>query len=371
MTETRAAILVLIGTKAQFIKTAPVLLELDRRGIAYRLVYTGQHSETFDVLEKAFGTRVADENLVPGVEAATHSSFAGWSAAFWGRGLRRIRSHAWRDAVIAVVHGDTASTLFGALLARLGGLRVAHIEAGLRSARLFDPFPEELIRRLVSRTASLHLAPDAVSAQHLSGRAGVVVDTGGNTLQDALAAALCSCDDVRQGGGGGYAIASIHRTENLSDAARFDFLIERIVEAGETLPIRFVLHPATRHRLAKSGWAARLQGNPRVQLVDRMDYPAFVRLMLGSAFLMTDGGSNQEEAAMMGLPTLLLRMTTERADGLGDNVVLSELDAKVIREFVVLHAQAGWHVRTLRGNSPSAVVADELVAAVARAKSAQ
>jgi UDP-N-acetylglucosamine 2-epimerase (non-hydrolysing) len=120
--------------------------------------------------------------------------------------------------------------------------------------------------------------------------------------------------------------------------------------------------------LAKSGWTERLKGRPRVQLVDRMDYPAFVRLMLGAAFLMTDGGSNQEEAAMMGLPTLLLRMTTERADGLGDNVVLSQLDAEVIREFVTLHARARWPVRTLGGNSPSAIVADELVAAVARAK---
>jgi UDP-N-acetylglucosamine 2-epimerase (non-hydrolysing) len=368
MTETRAAILVLIGTKAQFIKTAPVLLEFDRRGIAYRLVYTGQHSETFDVLEKAFGTRAADENLVPGVEAATHRTFAGWSAAFWGRGLRRIRSDEWHDAVIAIVHGDTASTLFGALLARLAGLRVAHVEAGLRSTRLFDPFPEELIRRLVSRLASLHLAPDAVSARNLSARKGVVVDTGGNTLRDALAGALRGCEAVREGGGGDYAIASVHRTENLSDGARFEFLIERIVEASETVPIRFVLHPATRHRLAKSGWTERLKGRPRVQLVDRMDYPAFVRLMLGAAFLMTDGGSNQEEAAMMGLPTLLLRMTTERADGLGDNVVLSQLDAEVIREFVTLHARARWPVRTLGGNSPSAIVADELVAAVARAK---
>src|SRR6478736_8646079 len=134
-------LLVLVGTKAQFIKTAPILRELDARGIGYRLVYTGQHSETFDLLEAAFGTRPPDDVLVPSFEAATHSSFAHWTVAFWRAVLARIRRGHWRGAPVGLVHGDTASTLFSAIALRLAGVPVAHVEAGLRSPRLLDPFP--------------------------------------------------------------------------------------------------------------------------------------------------------------------------------------------------------------------------------------
>src|SRR5688572_16206050 len=121
-----APMLVLIGTKAQYIKTAPILREMDVRGLPYRLVYTGQHSETFDVLEAAFGTRPADDVMVPDFEAATHASFARWILAFWRAAWRRIRRGEWRGAACGLVHGDTASTLFGALALRMAGVRVAY-----------------------------------------------------------------------------------------------------------------------------------------------------------------------------------------------------------------------------------------------------
>lgn len=362
-----AALLVLIGTKAQFIKTAPILRELDRRGVQYRLVYTGQHSETFDALERMFGTRAPDENLVPGVEAATRSGFAAWTASFWRHGVSRVRRPEWRTARIALVHGDTASTLYGALLGRMAGARVAHVEAGLRSPHLTDPFPEELIRRAVSRVATIHLAPDDRAVAHLRGRRGRVAATHGNTLRDALAMALDSIDALpAHGGGGGYAIASIHRTENLSDGDRLDALMRHVVAASERVPIRFVLHPVTRAKLAVTGWATRLQRAPGVELLERTDYREFVKLMLGAQFLMTDGGSNQEEAAMLGMPTLLLRRTTERHDGLDGGVVLSELKEDVIRSFVVAHAGRLWKVREVDGESPSARIVDVLLEELGR-----
>lgn len=365
MTNDSPCLLVLVGTKAQFIKTAPVLRELDHRKMSYRLVYTGQHSETFDTLEKAFGTRTADENLVPGMEAATNSSFASWSLSFWRRALLRRLRREWRGTRIVLVHGDTASTLYGALLGRLVGAKVAHIEAGLRSPRLLDPFPEELIRRVVSRLSVLHFPPDLTAARNLKGRAGRVVTTSGNTLRDALTLALQSADVEKAGGGGGYAIASIHRTENLAEG-RLDGLMEQVLKASTVVPIRFVLHPVTRSRLAVTGWMDRLQRNGGVQLLERMDYPAFVRLMLDAAFLMTDGGSNQEEAAMLGLPTLLLRKATERHDGLGDNIVLSGLNGEVIQDFVSKHAGARWGVRSVDPQSPSAKIVDTLRDELAR-----
>lgn len=359
-------ILVLVGTKAQYIKTAPVLRELDRRGISYRLVYTGQHSETFDALEAAFGTRPPDDVLVPRFEAATHASFLRWTLRHWLAVVHRLCTHAWRGTKVGLVHGDTASTLFGALAVRFAGGCVGHIEAGLRSPRLMEPFPEELVRRAVSRLSTWHYVPDAEAEANLRDARGMVVHTHGNTLRDALAVALDGMGTLpAYGGQQGHAVVSIHRSENLSRRAIFDLLLEEVVEVSRLLQVKFVLHPVTRERIRASGWLPALRQAPGIELLERMDYPAFVRLLVGSRFLMTDGGSNQEEAAMLGLPTLLLRRATERADGLGDNVVLSGLRRDVIREFATVHAASAWRLRLLQEGSPSARIVDHLQALLA------
>lgn len=355
----RRKLLVLIGTKAQLIKMAPVLRRMETEAIPYHLVYTGQHSETFRELESLFGLRGADDVLVADFEAATHASFARWTARFWVEVTRRIRSGAWRDCGIGLVHGDTASTLFAAIAMRIAGVPVAHVEAGLRSPRLLDPFPEEIVRRLVSRLACMHYAPDAHATSQLAGVAGEVVETGGNTLRDALLFALDRMQ-APEPGSGGYAVVSLHRNENLSSRPRFDSLMQVVLDATRHCELRFVLHPATRARLQATGWGERLQLNPRIRLVDRMDYLQFVECLIGSSFLMTDGGSNQEEAAMLGLPTLLLRRETERPDGVGLNVVLSRLDRGTIREFVERHAGQRWQLAGVESASPSRRIVEHL-----------
>lgn len=358
---TDAALIVLVGTKAQFIKTAPVLRELDTQRVAYRLVYTGQHSETFEALEACFGTRPPDEVLVPGTEAATKSALLRWSARFWRAVAVRAKSEEWRGSRIGLVHGDTMSTLFGALAIGYGGGRVAHVEAGLRSPKLMDPFPEEIIRRCVSRLSRLHFAPDSAAVANLASARGKVVDTGGNTLRDALRLALATVGSGRrEGGGGGYGVVSIHRNENLSNAGNFDLLMEEVVRASASLPLKFVLHPATRARMQATGWMDKLQLCRGLELMERMDYPDFVRLLLGSCCLLTDGGSNQEEAAMLGLPTLLLRRATERSDGLGGNVALSGLRPRSIRDFVESNLGRRWPVREIDPDSPSAKIVSVL-----------
>lgn len=355
------SILVLIGTKAQFIKTAPILREMDARGMSYRLVYTGQHSETFELLEAAFGTRQPDDILVPNFEAATHGRFLTWIFRYWREVFVRMRRGEWKGVRIGMVHGDTASTLFGAIAVRMAGGVVAHVEAGLRSPRLFEPFPEEIIRRLVSRLSRLHFAPDAQAIQNLVGVRGEVIDTQGNTLKDALRFSLTQLHgENRIGGRGGYAVVSLHRSENLSRRGVFDMLMQSVIEAASVLPVRFVLHPATREKIMASGWLSKLQEVPELTLLDRMDYPEFVQLLVGARFLMTDGGSNQEEAAMMGLPTLLLRRATERQDGIGDTVEISNLDPQRIAAFVAHHAASSWDLCRVGDDSPTAILVDAM-----------
>lgn len=355
-----APVIVMVGTKAQFIKTAPVLVAMDRICLPYHLVYTGQHSETFDILEQVFGIQGASDNLVPGTEADTARGLVGWSLRFLRAARARIRADAWRGARWGVVHGDTASALLGALVFRWAGVPVAHVEAGLRSPRLLSPFPEEIIRRLVSRIATLHLAPDARSVANLAGVRGVVVDTGGNTLADALRQALEATDAGCHGEKDAvYAVASLHRSENLGSPARLSLLMQEVARASRTIPIRFVLHPVTRKTLVRTGWWEKLAAEPGITMMDRTDYVSFIRLLRGARFLMTDGGSNQEEAAMLGMPTLLMRAETERHDGLDTGVVeVSGLDPSRIRAFVDTHARSAWQpMLRLPEGSPSAVIA--------------
>lgn len=358
------SILVLVGTKAQYIKTAPVLIELRDRSVSYRLVYTGQHSETFSELEAAFGLPTADDNMVPGTEADSRSGILVWASRFMLAAAGRIRRGEWRGASWGVVHGDTASTLLSALVLRIAGIRVAHVEAGLRSPSLLSPFPEEIVRRVVSRLAALHLAPSVAAAANLAGRSAEVVETGGNTMRDALRFALSRVDRAPKEPSQDYAIATLHRSENLSRRAVLDLLLEEIVNASRKIQVMFVLHPVTRRALGLNGWLARLEAEPSIRLVPRTDYVTFVHTMLGARFLMTDGGSNQEEAAMLGLPTLVLRAETERSDGLDEGiVVMSNMDRSTIQEFVDIHSGRQWQVRPVDAASPSATIVDHLLTA--------
>nr|WP_255492299.1 UDP-N-acetylglucosamine 2-epimerase [Luteimonas sp. MC1825] len=327
----------------------------------YRLVYTGQHNETFDLLEVAFGTRAPDEVLVPDFEASTQRSFLQWCLRYWWAVAQRIARGTWRGTRMGLVHGDTASTLFGALTVRLVGARVGHVEAGLRSPRLLAPFPEEIVRRLVSRLSAVHYVPDAQAGKNLRNVRGAVVHTGGNTLRDALQMALARMRPLPgQGGAGDYALVSIHRSETLSSRADFNLLMEEVLHAADQMPVKFVLHPTTREKIRSSGWLPRLAEHPRLELLKRVDYPEFVHMLIGSCCLLTDGGSNQEEAAMLGLPTLLLRRATERMDGLGDCVLLSGLETDAIRSFVRDNVGSRWRLNLVDGDSPTRTLVDSL-----------
>lgn len=354
--------IVLVGTKAQFIKTAPILWNLDRAGIEYRLVYTGQHSETFSELERAFGLRSADVNLVPSNEADSARGLLVWLMKVCAALLQRGGAAQWRGASWGMVHGDTLSALVGALALRLIGVPVVHVEAGLRSPKLWSPFPEEIVRRLVSRLASLHCCPDQTAASNIRRGADVIV-TSGNTIRDALEMALLAQpEQVAFGGGGSYAVVSMHRAETLTNRFAFDFAMEQIASVAKMIRVRFVLHPATRRCLEKTEWGKRLRACPEIELLERVDYPTFVGWLLNARFLLTDGGSNQEEAALLGLPTLLLRKETERADGIESGIVaISAMDPERIQNFVERHRLGSWPIRVLPKSSPARQIVDELI----------
>ena len=333
--------IILVGTKAQLVKMAPVLIELRNREIAHKFVLTGQHSETVDDLITGFCLSSPDDILVPNHEADSKQKLLCWARSAW----KTINALPYLDeARSIVVHGDTLSTLLGALLGRKRKIPVVHIEAGLRSFDILNPFPEEIIRILVSKLSTTFYAPGENAVKNLTNNrvpAASIIDTGENTILDSLRIAISSANSNPLSGEP-YCVVSLHRHENQSSRKRFDLLMEFVFSLSATIHVKFVMHPVTRRKLHQTGWTNRLE-NQGVKLMDRMSYIPFIALLKSSRFLVTDGGSNQEEAACMGLPCLIARLKTERHDGIGKNAVLSELELPVMNSFVQKHALSEWH----------------------------
>lgn len=356
-------ITVLLGTRAQLIKMAPVILEFEHRGWQPQLIMTGQHRETMGQLLADFGIRTTPVHLYDGPEVTSIGRVIPWFLSCLWRLKRDAKSlfpGEERDGIV-LVHGDTFSTLMGAVAAKLTGQRVGHIESGLRSFRVFHPFPEELTRLAVFRLADIAFCPDAWAASNLKRYQLRVVDTQGNTLIDALRLALKSGKSLPlTPPEGAFGIVSLHRFENIFKRERLLAILDMLAEAAEKYPLVFVLHPATRRNLEKFGLYERLALNPRFHLWPRMGYFEFVSLLTRARFVITDGGSNQEELSYLGKPALLMRRATERQEGLGENVVLCGYRRTILLEFLDGLRSGRDFSGPLPANSPTKAIVDDL-----------
>lgn len=225
---------VFLGTKAQYIKTAPLLRLLDASGLPYRLIDSGQHAALAVGLREELGVRTPDHVLASGRDVTSIPQAAGWAAKLFARLLdgRRLRREVFGGhGGVCVVHGDTPSTLLSTLMARRAGLAVAHLEAGLRSRHLLHPFPEELIRVVVMRLASLLFAPDAEAVDNLRRMRvrGRIVALPGNTVAEALAHELDAPVTASDGhDDAGAVVVTMHRVENLNRRERVESLVSLV-----------------------------------------------------------------------------------------------------------------------------------------------
>ncbi|MFC4762381.1 UDP-N-acetylglucosamine 2-epimerase [Dyella koreensis] len=323
-----------IGTRAQLIKVAPVVVACERFGLAAILLMTGQHQETMQDLIEEFSIKSPQVSALPASERSTVRSLLSWLPAAYRGVSRQLKLLAKPGVSLDVlVHGDTLSTLVGALAGRRCGARIVHLESGLSSGRIFDPFPEEFCRRLVFRMTDVAMCPNAQAADYMRlHHDALVIDTKGNTIIDSVI--LTGAASIGRESKRPYLVVSLHRFQNIYVAQRLRNLVGLVESLAETYLIHFVLHPATRRRLEAGGFMARLSSVPNLNLMPRMGYRDFLRLAAGAACVLTDGGSNQEELAALGVPTLVMRERTERPDGLGSNAVMEASIAQGVAQFV-------------------------------------
>jgi UDP-N-acetylglucosamine 2-epimerase len=308
---------VLLGTRPEAIKLFPVVRALRQRGMAPDVLLTGQHAQLLERTLSELDLR-PDANL----QVMTHDQGLGALSARLLKELDRLLPR--RGTRVAVVQGDTTTVAMGALAAFYHGIRVAHVEAGLRSGNPRNPFPEEMNRRLTACLTDVHFAPTPRAQATLlaEGVSPERVHLVGNTVVDALFLArdllLPKAEpDPELAGllapGRRLVLVTAHRRESFGSdmvclckgiadvARRFSASIRVVFPVHLNPRVRAVVHPL-------------LRDAPEVHLLEALSYLRFVRLLLHAALIITDSGGIQEEAAALGIPVLVVRRTTERPE---------------------------------------------------------
>jgi UDP-N-acetylglucosamine 2-epimerase (non-hydrolysing) len=311
MTRSIFSICITLGTRPEAIKLAPVIQKFrSLPNFQTHLVLTGQHQEMVEQVMQLFDLS-ADRDLAimqpkQSLTDITCRSLQGLEAIF-----QEIQPQ------LVIVQGDTTTAFAAALAAFYQKIPVGHVEAGLRTNDIYNPYPEEVNRRLISQLTQLHFAPTTLAVENLekSGVTGKIHHTG-NTVIDALltvAENKPECDvpgldwDKHR-----VILTTVHRRENWGEPLQdiiqgLNFILDRFSDVALLLPLH-------RNPLVREPITASLGDRDRVFLVEPLDYSRLVGAIQRSYLLLTDSGGLQEEAPSLGKPVLVLRETTERPE---------------------------------------------------------
>lgn len=313
MTQVPHKICITLGTRPEAIKLAPVIQKFRScQEFQTHVILTGQHKEMVEQVMDLFGLK-ADRDLKIMQPRQTLTEITYRSLL----GLEEIFQEIQPKLVI--VQGDTTTAFAATLAAFYQKIPIGHVEAGLRTDNIYNPYPEEANRRLISQLTQLHFAPTQLALENLH-RSGVTgeVHLTGNTVIDALLTVAKEqpvCDvpglDWTQ-----YRVllATVHRRENWGEPlqdilAGFSLILDKFPDTALLLPMH--RNPTVREPIQ-----AVLGEHPRVFLTEPLDYAQLVGAIQRSYLLLTDSGGLQEEAPSLGKPVLVLRETTERPEAI-------------------------------------------------------
>jgi UDP-N-acetylglucosamine 2-epimerase len=330
-------IAIILGTRAELIKTFPVMLEFQKRKIPYYFIHTGQHN--LQNLCEMFGVKKPDVTLTKESNKSSKFNSNQFKAIRWNIDLLfRIRKELKRmgDLDFVLYHGDTMTTATASIatsriLNPFKKYKNVHLEAGLRSFDNFEPFPEEISRRIAGKVSDVLFAVSSLAKSNLKKRRAKVIHVGNTILDSAIIALeIAKKDKVKILSKKPFALITIHRHENLKSKER----MEKIIEILSSIPITsyFAMHDNTESKLKEFGLYEKLIENKSLKIMPSMDYPSFIAQMEKCSLVVCDGGSMQEESLIFKKPCVVLRMKTERQEGLKTNFqFLSKLDVDKTR----------------------------------------
>jgi UDP-N-acetylglucosamine 2-epimerase (non-hydrolysing) len=313
MSDSPIRVCIILGTRPEAIKLAPVIRAFQQDGAFHtEVVLTGQHREMVDQVMALFDLKAnVDLAIMQPKQTLTDITC---------RSLQGLEAH-FQDThpQLVIVQGDTTTAFAAALAAFYQKIPVGHVEAGLRTDNIYSPYPEEANRRLISQLTTLHFAPTTKAIGHLekSGVVGQIHHTG-NTVIDALLTVADQSPDCPIDGldwdHHRVLLATVHRRENWGDP------LQDIAAAFLTIlddqPDTALLLPLHRNPIVREPLTALLGHHPRVFLTEPLDYRRLVGAMRQCYLLLTDSGGLQEEAPGLGKPVLVLRDTTERPEAI-------------------------------------------------------
>lgn len=360
------AIAVIAGTTAEMIKLAPVMRGLQQRGATVEFWNTAFHVGGLSTTVSDLGLSAADHDFIPARRQRDIVRVT--QVPLWGlrilvnflrhRGVlkRRLQHDGHRPLV--VVHGDTFTTVIGAILGRLLGVHVAHVEAGMRTGNIWHPMPEELNRRIVAKVATIHFAPTSHEVDNLTRERarGPIVDTGANTVVDALRLVIegdtPGIDLPKE-----FGLVTLHRFEMLRNGPVFTETLRTLHDASRGFPLVMPAGNTERNRIDELGLSNLF--DDRFRLVDKQPYARFMPLLARASFVVTDSGGLQQECGILGKPAAIHREAVESQQGIGDNLLLTRLDMDTLRAFLDTW-QDYRRPSLLEQFHPTGVITDEL-----------
>lgn len=333
----QSKVLVVFGTRPEAIKMAPLIHLLREQKISIEICLTAQHRAMLDSVMHFFDIKATYDLdlMLPNqtLNQLTSRIFAS---------LDSVLETSKPDIVL--VHGDTTTSVVAAWAAFHRGIKVGHVEAGLRTYNKHAPFPEELNRQVTSKIADFHFAPTLLARQHLlnEGVSKETITLTGNTVIDALLLGIQKLDK-------GYVSADLAMVKPLVDKGKKMILVtghrrenfgqgfESLCAALKTIAQRNdvqIIYPVHLNPNVQGPVQQFLGTEPNIKLIPPVDYPAFIYLMSQSYLILTDSGGVQEEAPSLGKPVLVFREVTERPEAVeaGTSKIVGMSYSKIVNE---------------------------------------
>ncbi|HXG85313.1 MAG TPA: UDP-N-acetylglucosamine 2-epimerase (non-hydrolyzing) [Pyrinomonadaceae bacterium] len=317
-------VLNIVGARPNFMKIAPIVREMTRRETDFLplIVHTGQHYDAAmsDSFFNDLGIPAPDYHL----EIGSHSHAV--QTARIMTAFEPVVLEEKPDWVLVV--GDVNSTIACALVCAKLNIKIAHVEAGLRSRD--RTMPEEINRVLTDAISDLLLTPSQDGDENLKAE-GIAPDKikfVGNVMIDSLFYSLKQAEKSKARedlnlNENDYAVLTLHRPSNVDERETFSGLLDAIIEISRKIPVVFPAHPRTRANIERFGFAERVK-NSNIRLIEPLGYLDFMRLYSGARLVLTDSGGLQEETTALSIPCLTLRENTERpiTISMGTNVLV-------------------------------------------------
>lgn len=349
------SVVAVCGTRPDAIKMAPVVRVLrEDPAFTVRLVATGQHREMLDQVLRLFDlTPDTDLNIM-----TPHQTLTAMTVRML-EGLDKVLRETPADVVLA--QGDTTTTFVAALTAFYHKIPFGHVEAGLRTYDKYQPFPEEMNRRLTAPIAEFHFAPTEAARQNLlregiaAERIWVTGNTGIDAVQWVARQPLDSDNPALQRAlqhTGGMLLLTTHRRENWGEPmTAIAAAVRDLLEQFDDL---LLLAPMHRNPIVRQSLVPILGDHPRAVLTEPLDYAPFVHAMRRADIILTDSGGVQEEAPAFGKPILVLRETTERPEGVaaGNAKLVGADRARIVQETARLLTDPDAYAQMARATNP-------------------